>query len=229
MPSRDAVNSAPIASPTCSRASNLSFAIVQPPVEGDASRLPRLLQRVKSHAWRSRSTNHVRFPSGNLRPSNPCRNLTAITAMGIHRLLLISVIVALASIHPGEAMDAAGGVPAPHDPKTECQHLQKLCRDARAAKQDAEEAMAKSRAFHERAKAMLPERNDEERDDLRREGHEVQVRLTSASHRRSEAAAAFMDAVRAVTARRGVRPACASCPGIAEGRAGPPGPLADGP
>jgi len=150
-------------------------------------------------------------------------------AKRVHRLLLISVIVALTSAHPGEATDAAGGVPAPHDPKTECQHLQKLCLDARAAKQDAEEAMAKSRAFHERARAMLPERNDEERDDLRREGHEVQVQLTSASRRRAETAAAFMDAVHAVSAQRGARPACASCPGITEGRAGPPGPLADGP
>jgi len=142
-------------------------------------------------------------------------------AKRVHRLLLISVIVALASAHPGEARDAPDGVRAPHDPRTECQHLQKLCRDARAAKQDAEEAMAKSRAFHERARAMLPEGNDEERDDLRREGHEVQVQLTSASRRRAETAAAFADAVRAVTAQRGAQPACASCPGIADVQVSP--------
>ena len=137
--------------------------------------------------------------------------------MQIRRLLRVLAVVLLAGAHRGEARDAAGVVPALHDPKVECLHLQRLCRDARAAKQNAEEAMAKSRAFHERAKAVLTERSDEEqRGELQRDGHEIQARLTAMSRRRAEAAAVFSDAVSAVTAQRGVRPACGRCPGITE-------------
>jgi hypothetical protein len=139
--------------------------------------------------------------------------------MHVHRLLLVSVVVLLASTYLGEAMDTASVVPAPHDPKAECLNLQRLCRDARAAKQEAQEAMAASRVFHEQAKAILAARiHDELRLELQREGQAVQMRLTATSSRRDAAAAAFTDAVYAVTVRRGVRPACASCPGITGGR-----------
>jgi len=138
--------------------------------------------------------------------------------MRIRRLLWVSTVVVLAGSQGAEAMNAAPVVLGLRTRKAECLYLQKLCRDARAAKREAEEAMSTSRAFHARAKAILAAPGSGElRVEIQREGQQVQGHLTAASRRRVEAAAAFADAMRAVTMKHGLRPACATCPGISDG------------
>ncbi len=137
------------------------------------------------------------------------------------RLLRIAVLVVLTSMSHTGASDSAEVASDRHDLAAECAHLKKLCHDARSAKQDAEEVMATSRAFHDRGKSGHGDPAlDRERQ---REGHDLEARLRAASSHRVATASAFIGAMAAATVKYGAAPACGSCPGITEGGRPPSG------
>lgn len=113
----------------------------------------------------------------------------------------------------GDATDVAATLASLTDAKAECAYVQTLCQRARAAKREAQEAMARSRAYHADARARPAE---ESGDDARRDGRAVQEHVTAAAQRRADATEALNEAVAVLTARHGRRPACARCRGIAD-------------
>jgi len=116
---------------------------------------------------------------------------------------------------PGRGEDAAAAVAALKGSKAECAYLHDLCAAARAAKGGAREAMAESRANHQRSRAMLTNDDGETtRFDVQRQDRAVQDHLTAAAQRRATTASAFDEAKKLITARHGHEPACGACPGL---------------
>jgi hypothetical protein len=125
-----------------------------------------------------------------------------------------AIVLVLALTSEGHATDVVASL---KDAKAECVYLHTLCAAARSAKREAEQAMSHSRAYHLEARGAFSEQGDTEtRRDVRREGHDVQERLTAASRRRADATASFTEAAKLVTAKHRAQPVCAVCRGIAD-------------
>ncbi|HEY2385455.1 MAG TPA: hypothetical protein VGK30_00720 [Candidatus Binatia bacterium] len=115
----------------------------------------------------------------------------------------------------GDAGDVAATVATLKDAKAECAYLRDLCTAARTAKREARDAMAESRANHERSRAMVGNGGDDDtQTDVRLQNRAVQDHLTATAQHRADAAARLDEARKLIAARHGRAPACGACPGI---------------
>ena len=130
----------------------------------------------------------------------------------VTRVAIVFIVLAAAR---ADATDVTVVVGTLRTAEAECVYLHDLCVAAREAKWSVRNAMAESRANHQRSRALV---TDDAREDasaaVRRQDRAVQEHLSAASQHRADAAAAFYEAKRLITVRRGREPVCGACPGI---------------